>query len=121
MMRAIFRKIRPISKSGAGRLQAAPRARIYRGGVANKQTTGGFAMTVNVDTQVPQTARTSLRTRTPSGSPKRPRGARRPRSLRDRLAVAFRKAGVAVGEMQAFERTKDWCRANGGAWAQSLD
>lgn len=78
-------------------------------------------MTVNVATQQPQTATTALRTRTRSESPKRQRGARRPRSLRDRVAAAFRKAGVAVGEMQAFERTKDWCRANGGDWARCFE
>lgn len=77
-------------------------------------------MTVNVATQVPQSARTSLRTRTPSVSPKRPRGARRPRNVRERVAAAFRKAGAAVGEKQAFERTKAWCRANGGEWTRHL-
>ena len=75
-------------------------------------------MTANVATQFPQTVSTPVRMRKPSASPKR---ARRPRSLRGRLCAAFRKAGVAVGEAQAFERTKDWCRANGADWAQSLD
>jgi hypothetical protein len=75
-------------------------------------------MAVNVETHFPQTARTSHRTGKPSAQPKRRRS---PRSIRARLAAAFRKAGVAVGEMQAFERTKDWCRASGGDWARSLD
>lgn len=78
-------------------------------------------MTVNAATQQPQAARTALRTRTRSESAKRPRGARRPRSLRDRVGAAFRKAGVAVGEMQAFERTKDWCRGNGGVWTRCFE
>lgn len=75
-------------------------------------------MTVNVATQFPQSVTTSLGTRKRSAPPKR---ARRPRSPRDRLCAAFRRSGVAVGEMQAFERTKAWCRASGGDWAQSLD
>ncbi len=74
-------------------------------------------MTINVATQESQTARISLGTRTPSALPKRHRS---PRSVRARLAAAFRKAGCAVGEKQAFERTKDWFRANGGVWARSL-
>jgi hypothetical protein len=75
-------------------------------------------MTVNVATQEPQTARTSLRTRIPSAPTKRRRS---PRGIRARLAAAFHEAGCAIGEKQAFQRTKDWCRASGGAWAQSLD
>jgi len=75
-------------------------------------------MTVNVATQEQQTARTSLRTRVPSAPPKRRSSSR---GVRARVVAAFRKAGVSIGERQAFERSKEWCRANGGAWAQSLD
>jgi hypothetical protein len=82
--------------------------------------TGGFVMTVNVATQEPQAPRPSLSSRAGVLHPKRRRSARTPRSARARLAAAFMKAGVAVGAKQAFEQTKGWCRASGGAWAQSL-
>lgn len=77
-------------------------------------------MTVNVATQEPQAPKPSLSARARAAHPKRRRSARSPRSARARLSAAFMKAGVAIGAKQAFEQTKGWCRANGGAWAQSL-
>jgi len=74
-------------------------------------------MTVNVATQQPQALKPSLPARTGAVHPKRRRS---PRSARARLAAAFMKAEVAVGAKQAYEQTKGWCRANGGAWTQSL-
>jgi len=77
-------------------------------------------MTVNVATQEPQALKPSLAARAGAVHPKRRRSARSPSSARARLAAAFMKAGISIGERQAFEQTKAWCRANGGAWAHSL-
>lgn len=75
-------------------------------------------MTTDIAIEHSRSARRSRARRAPVQPARRRRN---PAGLRERVAAAFRKAGAAIGGKQAFERTKDWCRATGGRWARSLD